>query len=194
MQGWPQTFSVTLTLLSFCHSNTYSPHLQQYQTDQSLQWFILEHELKSCQFVNADQSEMPLDYEQVLLRDWWWTWHWQGNQKCHVLPTIFSSGSLRAISQWGSTDTPADIGGNVHSTMTVINVSSLKHSVILKKASVFIYAQTLWRFKTGWRVCLKIQTIISIISSSVGSAGVREWKLQPVKHQWHGEMGKWWTF
>lgn len=41
-------------------------HLQQYQTDQSLQSFILEHELKSCsscacQFVNVNKSYWETD-------------------------------------------------------------------------------------------------------------------------------------
>lgn len=32
-----------------------------------------------------------------------------------------------------------------------------------------------------------------IILSSVGSAGVREWKLLLVKQQWYREIGKGWT-
>lgn len=52
-------------------------------------------------------------------------------RKRNVLPKIFSAVSSRAISQRGvSIDTLTDVAGSAHSTMTVINVSSLKRIVI----------------------------------------------------------------
>lgn len=130
----PSAFNAGVTLLVRPSCLSVTPYISSIikLSSHYNDWLILEW-IKAALLVGSSllmltNLKCSLTLNKSYWEAEWWTGHWQQNQECNVSTMIFSSGSLRAISQWGSTDTLTDIGGSVHSTMAAINVSSLKHS------------------------------------------------------------------